>query len=1497
MPQSITLKHKGLFTYPNPLSARPEGSLTRAKNLVIDRENTAESRRGYSEIEYPLGTNADNRADQFLNFGDFDLVAHYGLEGAPTRLAFFMFEEEFSGIITSASKTITDIVSTTNFHSSAIVKAVERETIFLGDQTLGSNTLINILSTQGLFIGLEVGGRGIPIGTIITAVGGVGPYTVTLSNNALFTAVGNTVTATNRNLVTYPTDTRCVVVNGNNIVLDNDATYTSRTLAFSPSNVNTTTDFITINNHGIQDAQSVQFTSTGTLPAPLVSGSVYYVVQSSNNVFRLSTTATGSGINITSQGTGTHTITMRDTFTMGGWIDYPGIFDKPEGNIKIRYAEQNNSLFVTTKDGIRKLDNIQGINFRATVTHGSNIITNANYLDVSPGELVLGPGIPDGSIVTDLLSANSFQISNNVSLPSGTASASNQLVRVQPRLAGTPFALDGEAALTTDFTGFLPTDRAIQYFIVWGYKDANNRIARGAPSPSLGMAVSNSTGELKNVTIRFTIPDNITPVHFYQVYRSGFSANALSNPPGEARLIHEANPTFQEIVDGIVVFNDNVPEELRTGEILYTSEAQQGSLLGNYPPPFGTDVASFKNSLFISNTKTKHTLTLTILSVSGDFSFLGDTDNSTAFKALSISNPLILLTGDVTNGSPLITNLSTVEMSAIAIGMTVTGTGIPANTRITAYESPTSVRLSKNATATAAATSLTFNITGASQGQLVFGTPFAGNTKITEIFTQSVVTTDIVNATPMIVALTSVAGLKIGQPVQAAAGIPTGTLIQEVYDTVTHSFTNSNFDTGTDTFTFANHGLSDGNVITFLGGSLPAPITAGTNYYIIGATTNTFQISTSFGGGAVNITGSGSGQLTRSPQIRMTDNATSSINGVVVTFGAGYRIDTATTSTTTGTTVTLKNGAGGIEAGDTITIAGVTYTGDDVENYTGSNRKFKVYAHGTPAQNIVNTALSLVRVINRQESASGTPNIWARYTSAVNALPGEITFEARDFLGGMFYATADSAASGLAYTPSLPGPGQTLIFSKNNELKNGLSFSKTELPEAFPIGYAREIGNEKANILRIVPLRDSLFTLKEDGVFRVTGEDPNSFRSSIFDNTITLAAPESVAKIANTIFALSTEGICAITDSNAQIISRPIENLVLDIFEQDASKVKSLSYGFSYDSEKKYILYTIKHSSDGYATQAFVYNTFTDSWTTWELTRTCGIVLAGEDLIFMGNSTKNTIKVERKDRKYTDYFDDNFDVEIVAVTGVLTAGSNQITLILPDATHLSLGQTVQGTGLPDGTKITALTNNFTITLNNSATQSVVTALTFDEGRLIRLDNTLSTVAGDVIHQNDGRFSIITEVDSDKNTVYTRNPINSWTEGRAEILTGIETILQYAPQTCGNPAATKQTTEFIAMFETPFFDKVYVGFDSDISGGEETVELEGQIGGVLWGLYSWGEVIWGGIVRPEPLRTLVPRDKQRNTQLNITITHREAFAFYRLSGIQLYYNAGNQRVRR
>ena len=70
----------------------------------------------------------------------------------------------------------------------------------------------------------------------------------------------------------------------------------------------------------------------------------------------------------------------------------------------------------------------------------------------------------------------------------------------------------------------------------------------------------------------------------------------------------------------------------------------------------------------------------------------------------------------------------------------------------------------------------------------------------------------------------------------------------------------SSVDTGADTITITGHGLSDGDRLDLTTTSaLPTPLSEGVFYYVVNAATNTFQLSLTDGGSAINLTGSGSG--------------------------------------------------------------------------------------------------------------------------------------------------------------------------------------------------------------------------------------------------------------------------------------------------------------------------------------------------------------------------------------------------------------------------------------------------------------------------------------------------------------------------------------------------------------------------------------------------------------------------------------------------------------
>lgn len=78
--------------------------------------------------------------------------------------------------------------------------------------------------------------------------------------------------------------------------------------SFAPTAVNAGTDIITTTTDWLE-GMPVTFSNTGgALPAPLVAGTTYYVRRQSSSAIKVATVPSGTAIDLTSQGTGTHRI-------------------------------------------------------------------------------------------------------------------------------------------------------------------------------------------------------------------------------------------------------------------------------------------------------------------------------------------------------------------------------------------------------------------------------------------------------------------------------------------------------------------------------------------------------------------------------------------------------------------------------------------------------------------------------------------------------------------------------------------------------------------------------------------------------------------------------------------------------------------------------------------------------------------------------------------------------------------------------------------------------------------------------------------------------------------------------------------------------------------------------------------------------------------------------------------------------------------------------------
>lgn len=155
------------------------------------------------------------------------------------------------------------------------------------------------------------------------------------------------------------------------------------------------------------------------------------------------------------------------------------------------------------------------------------------------------------------------------------------------------------------------------------------------------------------------------------------------------------------------------------------------------------------------------------------------------------------------------------------------------------------------------------------------------------------------------------------------------------------TFLPADVNTGTETFTITSHGFLDGQKVRFVStGTLPAGLTANTDLFIVNVTTNTFQVSLTLGGAAINLTTTGIGTHTvfRFHNLSAGDYATLSDTDSDPNLDGTYQVITAPTGYTFTITPTAT-----ITTGGTTGTAGYSYL-ESQEMVGGDDIRTKIIA-------------------------------------------------------------------------------------------------------------------------------------------------------------------------------------------------------------------------------------------------------------------------------------------------------------------------------------------------------------------------------------------------------------------------------------------------------------------------------------------------------------------------------------------------------------------------
>lgn len=422
------------------------------------------------------------------------------------------------------------------------------------------------------------------------------------------------------------------------------------------------------------------------------------------------------------------------------------------------------------------------------------------------------------------------------------------------------------------------------------------------------------------------------------------------------------------------------------------------------------------------------------------------------------------------------------------------------------------------------------------------------------------------------------------------------------------------------------------------------------------------------------------------------------------------------------------------------------------------------------------------------------------------------------------------------WTPVLPTSGQTYV-SSNTSSPGSFQVSKVSQPEAVPVAYTIPVqsGNISIQLYRGLALQDALYLFSNAGVFRVTGSDPTTLQVILFDSSALLVGLQTPQILNNSIYYYSTQGECSVSSGGNQILSRNVERDVIQL--SVLSNFTSLAFGCAYESDRKFFLFAPSNGSDTTADQEYVYNWITTAYTLWTVTAAAAIVNQATNKLYIADGSRNVFQ-ERKSLSNLDYADQSYSITINSIS---TAAK-------------------------------------TFTLASSA----------------------NVVIGDVIKQTVAGTELSTQVTSNNIStgVIGVSTTTTFTTGAATDYRSIETLIQYAPITCGFPLNLKKFSKWNFAFSNANFTSINISFTSNFYLNPETATLTPlNTGG--WGAEpgGFGTVPWGVAEAPEQL---IPCNPSLNTSyanwVIVKMSLTQAFTSLSLDGIMCAFDVVSNRGR-
>jgi len=204
----------------------------------------------------------------------------------------------------------------------------------------------------------------------------------------------------------------------------------------------------------------------------------------------------------------------------------------------------------------------------------------------------------------------------------------------------------------------------------------------------------------------------------------------------------------------------------------------------------------------------------------------------------------------------------------------------------------------------------------------------------------------------------------------------------------------------------------------------------------------------------------------------------------------------------------------------------------------------QIASAGSAAQNAVQTAKNIVRVINRCPDAmlfravydESDPGAFVVYSMHPGLSRDDVTGVSpnRSTIQSKIDVSTVSASSSLV----------TIALNNAQRQANAIAPSDQGDVDSFPVINQVSVGPSNEAILRTLPIAESLLVVKEDTIWRSDA----SYALQIYETALSCSLPNSFARLNNQWIGLFNAGFRALTSSQAVAIGRPIDRRVQNLY-------------------------------------------------------------------------------------------------------------------------------------------------------------------------------------------------------------------------------------------------------------------------------------------------------------------------------------------------------------